>query len=561
MKPFADFRAACSTNHLAFVAIALLISVYTLMVWRYSINVPRMDDYIQFLGYHHFFPETGTIGEKIQAFLAQPKWTAGPESDHRIVVARLAMYLSEFFVGEMNFQWLTGIGNLFLFAFFLLLWRSTPVSANPWTMLPVALLLFSFVHYEASFWSSAALLYYPVTFFSLATLSVLTQGASKWRVAGGMSSGVMAVLTQANGLMALPVAAAGALFKRRFLLAAALTLLAALMFLFYFYGFKRPGVVPPMPDAVQAIVLVLTAWFRLLGIAFGRNWPLLSGFIMLSGLYLCWRRYWRINPVLFWFAVWLCVTMGSIAVGRGSFGFDHLEPPRYKFYSLCLMGVAYLALCEIFERRRRWLTLGVLLAALPLYIHDAAHNLSLAASEKSDVIHGVLYRQLEGTGPFSYGGFPPDEMAGLLIDDMRHKQRYTLPDYAAQLSRKLEMPPSGNDAPKDFNAELRALRIGSRTVGIKGFAPLEGGKCHNTEVRVFLDDGSERHYFSAERFPRSRWKEYFRRPCIEFAAFIDARALPVGNYRLGVSLLRDGRLTAQHVFPNPVRLIREGVGQ
>ena len=100
MKPFADFRAACSTNHLAFVAIALLISVYTLMVWRYSINVPRMDDYIQFLGYHHFFPETGTIGEKIQAFLAQPKWTAGPESDHRIVVARLAMYLSEFSSGK-----------------------------------------------------------------------------------------------------------------------------------------------------------------------------------------------------------------------------------------------------------------------------------------------------------------------------------------------------------------------------------------------------------------------------------------------------------------------------
>lgn len=560
MRLLADCPAAITANRLALAAMAVLTGVYVFMVWRYSINVPRMDDYIQFLGYHYFFPETGAIGEKIQALLSQPKWLAGPESDHRIVFARLAMYLSEFLLGEMNFQLLTAIGNLFLFALFFLLWRATPVSVNPWAMLPVAVLLFSFVHYEASFWSSAALLYYPVTFFALATLSVLAPGVSRWRVAAGMGSGVLAVLTQANGLMVLPVAAVGALFRRRFLLAGALALLAAAMFVLYFHDFKRPGVVPPMPDVFRAAVLVLTAWFRLLGIALGQAWFLLSGFLVLAGAYLCWKRYWRINPPLFWFAVWLCVTIGSIAVGRASFGLDHLDVPRYKFYSLCLICVAYLALCEVLEAHLcRCLTWSLLLGGGVLYVHDAARNLSLAASEQSDVVHGVLHRQLEDVGPFSYGGFPTVDMAGLLIDDMRRQQRYTLPDYSERLARKLAPSPA-SDTPSGFGAELRALRVGRHSVGVKGFAPLEGGKCHNTEVRVFLASGEERHYFSAERLSRARWKEYFRRPCIEFASFIDARALPAGDYRLGVVLLRDGHLSAQHVFPDSIHLLREGAG-
>lgn len=549
-------------NFFAIALMAIIIGIYVLMVWKYAINVPRMDDYIQFLGYHHFFPENGSFFEKLTALFSQPRWEHGPESDHRIVVARVAMLLSQALTGEMNFRVITFIGNAFFLLWFVWLWRVTPVSRNPAAMLPVVLLLFSFVHYEIAFWSSAALLYFPVTFFAFAALALTVGKPGLFRTAGSLGSGIWAVCSQANGLMVLPTVACSFFARRKTRLALLFSLIAAASFLLYFYAYKRPGVIPRFPEPTQAVTLILSAWIRLLGASFDKQWDIAASLIGLGWAGLLWKRYWRVNPTLFWFGIWLFLTMGSIAVGRASFGVESVMVSRYRFYSLLLISISYLALLELIGERsiRRYIIAVALFLAFYLYAEESPKHLSLAANERVDVIHGANYYRIEGLGPFSYGGFPEATMANGLIREMEGKGLYHMPDFSEHMSMKTPSGPDWKTSGRTLNATLLALHGAGKTLSIKGYADLDGGRCDNIKTLVFLANDADRHYYTTEALSRAKWRESVFKPCLEFAAFIDVRSLSAGEYRIGVARVhKDGSLT-EYIAPPPIRFVKT-IGQ
>lgn len=543
---------------LALAFMAIIIGIYVLAVWKYAINVPRMDDYIQFIGYHHFFPENGSALEKLIALFSQPRWELGPESDHRIVVARLAMLLSEALIGEMDFRLITFMGNAFFLLWFVWLWRMTTASRRPVAMLPVVLLLFSFVHYEIAFWSSAALLYFPVTFFAFAALA-LTVGEPRFSsTAGALGSGVLAFCSQANGLMVLPTVVCSLFSRHKIRLALFFVAAALASFFLYFHAYKRPGVVPAFPEPVKAISLILSAWVRLMGSSFGEQWDVAATLIALIWAGLFWKRYWRVNPTLFWFAIWLLLTMGSIAVGRASFNVEMLMASRYRFYSLLLIAISYLAVLELVGERpvRRYIVGAALLAAFFIYAKESPKHLSLAANERVDVVHGANYYRIEGLGPFSYGGFPEEAMANGLIREMEGKGLYRIPDFSAYVARETSPGAHWKPSGRALNATLLALHGAGKTFSVKGYADLDGGRCDDTETLVFLANGEDRHYYTTEALSRAKWRESVFKPCLEFAAFIDARSLPVGEYRIGVARVhRDGSLT-EHIAPLPTHFVK-----
>lgn len=557
MNPSSQSRLSIA-EVLTFILIAIVIGFYVLMVGKFAINVPRMDDYIQFLGYHHYFPENGNLQEKLTALFSQPRWEHGPESDHRIIIARIAMFLSEALLGEIDFWLITVFGNLLFLLWFIGLWRNTPVSANPVAMLPVVFLLFSFVHYEIAFWSSAALLYYPVTFFTFAAISLAFKPKALPGIAGSIASGILAAGAQANGLLALPTVAGGLAVRNRRNLAILFAIVAAMIFGLYFHGYKRPGVIPAFPDPLKTAELVISAGLRLLGSSFGSLWPWATGFVILGWAGLLWKRYWRINPTFFWFAVWLLLSMATIAVGRASFGAESVMVSRYRFYSLALLAIMYLAILELLGKHwlRRYVIGAGLAAALFLYADETPRNLRLAENERVDVLHGANFYRIEGLGPFSYGGFPEATMANGLIREMESKNLYHIPDFSEHMAREV-IPKSHWKFDGDpLEAGFLALHGAGKTLSVKGYANLEGGRCDNIETFVVLAQEVQRHYYTTEALSRAKWRESVFKPCLEFAAFIDVRPLPVGNYRIGVvRVYQDGSVT-EFIAPPPTLFVK-----
>lgn len=531
-------------NLLATGVIVLLVVVYGLMVSRFAFNVPKMDDFIQFLGYQHFQALAGSPQERLLLFLSQPSWDGGPQSEHRIVVARLAMFFSQALLGTINFRFLIALGNIFLILSFLLLCWSSPYRANTMIMVPVAILLFSLIHYEASFWSSAALLYYPAAFFSLVTFYLLARNRSlNLVVPAGVAGGILAILSQANGLIVFPVATFVLGLAKRYRLALLFLLLTALSFALYFWGFSSPGVIPRYESPLQAAYLILKAWVNLLGCAF-----LGLSFVAGLALFATWlillrKRYWEKNFVLFCFGAWLIGAMLSIAIGRGSLDYDYSAVSRYRFYSALLASVTYLAVLEMLldrEKLKRIVFYAFLLMTSLVYLYETPLAYARAISERIDAIHDADFYHIAGVTPYPEDGFPMARLANYLIALNGKLGAYTYPPRLGKVALPRDVSKLTTGDPSSLSFKYTRIRFQDETIALRGDAWLRGARCGNTETLVVVAAEGRKDYFKAERYPRPRHRELLLEPCRQFSALVNLHGVPPGSYRLGVAIVSDG---------------------
>lgn len=541
---YLEMTAPRRSNLLASGLIVLLIVVYGLMVSRFALNVPKMDDFIQFLGYQHYLAQSASLKEQLLLFLSQPAWDGGPQTEHRIAVARLAMFFSQALFGAINFTFLIVLGNVFLvFLFVLLSWHS-PYRSNRIVVVPVAILLFSLIHYEASFWSSGALLYYPAAFFSLVAFHFLADNrAPSLVVPASAAGGILAILSQSNGLIVFPVVTFALGLAKRYRMALLFLLFTVLSFWLYFWDFSRPGAVPGYESPMQAAYLIPKAWVNLLGCAFPRL-SLPIGLLLIGAwLVLLRRRYWENNIVLFCFGGWLVGTMLSIAIGRGSLDYDYSTISRYRLYSALFASVTYLAILEMFVDRERlkqvvffvFLTLTSL-----VYLYGTPLAYAQATSERIDAIHDADFYHIAGVTPYSEDGFPTARLANYLIALNGKLGAYTYPPQLGKVALPRDVSKLSTGDPSSLSFKYARIRLQDKVIAVRGDAWLSGVGCGNTETLVVIAAEDRKDYFKAERHPRPRYKELLLQPCRQFSALVNLHGVPPGSYRLGIAIVRDG---------------------
>lgn len=541
---------------LALVSIVALASIYYYAIWSLSVNLPWFDDYVQFLGaYLRLGPEY-SLKDWFTVLLEQPQWNGLIKSDHRLGFARATMMASHALTGEVNFQYLIIIGNAFVGLWFLATWASSPLARHePIVMLPIAIFVFSLAHVEAAVWASAALLYYPAAFFTLAAIAAAQMG-SRW-LAPALGGGTLAALSQANGLLSYPVISASLWVSRRRWAAVLFAFVTICALVLYFYDFSRPKGIPDYVSIGQAAKRVFISWIQLQGSAVP-SMALPVG-ILVAAIWavLVMSHHWKSNPVLFWFGIWMLASMAAVAMGRASFSDEFvISQNRYRYYGICFFSVTFLLVMELLEgrRARHLLLAAMLLLAANNYIKETP---VIWGHMKKTMVNGVLsanYYRIEGKAPQSSLWFPHVHEVARILGYAESQRLYAVPyrkEYNALPAEAPILPSSVQDAPLDFYFE--SMYVGTRSIALAGVAEIgRGSACADTDTLIFLDSGTVRYYFKPVRFARPEAKEFFAKPCQGFAGFIKTAALPAGIYRVGVSIVREGRSIAEGVHPETI---------
>jgi len=335
-----------SLAEIAWVGVPFLL--YLLVLQHLWFNAPVWDDYDTILGLLIRADEIRTPGE----------WLAmvfGQHNEHRIAVTRLvALGLASF--GPIDFRVLMLVGNLAVLGTFLFIWREFRGHVPPGAIGAAAIVMFQWSYYEASLMGSAALPHLGVVFFSFGCLHFALRDHPA-AIALGVLMGILAAASQANGLLALPIAALGCAFLRRRWQAAIFGAVALAAWILYFRGYVRP---PHHPSLLAALSSPVTAVHLFLVVV---GWVLPVGALIVAGLgWLTWKGFWKNHPVAALWTLFLLGTAAAATVGRAGFGVVHAS--RYAIGSTCLLVIVCLAICEVTRwHSRKWMAFAVAGAA------------------------------------------------------------------------------------------------------------------------------------------------------------------------------------------------------
>lgn len=539
------------SNIIALVIIVILASAYYLMVTLLSVNMPFHDDYVQFLGTYIRIDSDASLAHLLKVVLEQPEWNGLIKSDHRLGFARLTMLISQKMFGNVDFRRLILIGNSFIAFWFFAIFVSSAVARKHWLlMVPAACLVFSLAHHDAALWASAALLYYPAIFFSLA--SIVAAHCGKRGLILSVIFGILAALAQANGLIIFPVIAMAYLVAGRKRAGALMGLSALVMFIYYFSGFTRPLAIPAYNSVGHAAWGIIVSWLQLQGNAFS-GYALPFG-ILLAGLWLYFTvtGAWRRNPILFWFGVWLLGSMAAIAMGRASLGEDYVvSQNRYRFYGIGLLVVTYLLLVEVLVTMRATRTVFafMLIVAVPSYARETYLGWRHQEGIRTEAVLAANSFAREAKLPQSPLWFPRAHEVQRILEYSKIHNLYQVPFYADYLAFAAPAPSPAQHQAK-LTMKIDRLITGSHSLGISG--TLEGmsfDMCRESKTLIFLEGRTGRRYMTAARSAIPRTKDFFGGWCAAYTAFVDAEQLTNDSYQIGVSIVREGTSIGEATHP------------
>jgi hypothetical protein len=330
--------AASRGRDLAWIAAPFAIYLYLLQ--RLWFDAPISDDYEIVLNGIMRMMDAPSAREWLAIVVAQ-------HNEHRVAVMKMAARAVAALAGHVDFRALVLIGNLTVAGICVLAWAEFREAVAAPLFAAAAFLMFQWSYYEASLMPSAALANIGVVFFSFACLHFATRGA--WPGAAAcVVFGILAVGSQANGLFALPMAAAACSFtgsrRRRAWLFAAVALA---LWIPYFWQYSRP---PHHPSPMMAVADPLaTAQFFLIvigGIVPGHWLSIGTGVGILAVLaWLTRKGVWKAHPTAALWVAFLLLSAAAATAGRVGLGVPQSQSSRYAIYSTCLVVVAFLAVC------------------------------------------------------------------------------------------------------------------------------------------------------------------------------------------------------------------------
>jgi hypothetical protein len=396
---------------LTIAAIFLPVVVFYVELLRECNDIPYWDDYdaLDFLTQLSKLP---TVSAKIGFLLSFQ------HNEYRLVFENLIFALQNKLSGHVSFMALALLGNGFALCMFYVLWRNfLPAEQNRnlrlQLFIPVAFVLFQLNYAETLNWSMAGLQNLTVIAFSLLCLHSLCK-SSRTNFALACAACILAIASSGNGLILWPLGFLILLQTQRRTRATLWAALGLLITILYFHNYK----ISPAP---QPLVATSSYWSRIrypvftlsfLGSGVGMDRFIFRFASLLLGLAICVaiylmasRRYWKINPVLSSFVVFLVVTALGVSVIRSQTGYLGSFASRYRIYSDLLLICVYAFLCEtVLEKGKRFrvaFTQSSVYLAILFCLYWDVNGSHYLHRRSVDNQHGVeLYQNSQGTlGP------------------------------------------------------------------------------------------------------------------------------------------------------------------
>ncbi|WP_461052984.1 hypothetical protein [Spirosoma arcticum] len=334
---------------------------FIVLIW-FAYDMPYMDDYPVLVDFLNKLPDAST-GERWRLLLEQNNF-------HRVVWVKGIAWLMYALTGHVNFTFLQLLGNASLLLVGWLLYKALPKVRADYgfsslmSFLPVLFFLFQFQSWNNAFWAMAAMSNLWAPAWALLAFWL----ASRQREGWALLVGVLALLTNGNGILVLPLLLMGFVFRQHWRWAAVTMVLLVLVYGLYFSGYTNPSGISltSLFDPVTfAHLLALDTAF--LGAMFYHpavHWlPQAVGWITgMWTVYLLVSRYDRTNPTLFWMLIFLQLTGLMLAINRIDNPVDVMFASRYKNVTALVVAVTYLTIVDKLVRQKhqgalRWFVL------------------------------------------------------------------------------------------------------------------------------------------------------------------------------------------------------------
>ena len=361
-QPASSFVPAWIGGLAAAALLAPIITYYGLLAGT-TVNVPYLDDYDTILAYLLADRVAATPMDRLDLLFET-------HVEHRIALVRGAALVSHAATGAVDFRWLAWLGNLGLVALtaglFGVFRRHDTTTNRLLLFAPVGFLLFQPQFWDAWFWATSSLSNLWVLPMALVTFMALDRGTPlALLLASGL--GIITVLTQANGLLVLPVGCGVLLLGRKPRPALAWAVFGTAVALLYTLNLERPPGSRTIGESLASLIPILHYAINFLGAATGFGNSIASFvagiFIGFSALFLC-ARQGRRNPPLYGLFLLLLASALLNAFAREHIrGSDYaLDTWRYRSYASAALAVTYLAWAEsawTLRHRQAWVSIAL----------------------------------------------------------------------------------------------------------------------------------------------------------------------------------------------------------
>jgi hypothetical protein len=434
-----NVTARPTITFLLFLGVLLPATLALGISYRQALPVPFQDDYGTILAFAVDYDQLPTFKTKLLYIAAAQSNEYKLTFEHSIVASEIEL------THHLNFAFLSALGDLFLLPLAYLLWLTYQedegdLNRRLLAFLPVSFLFFSLTYWENLNWTTTGLQNIPVIFFALLAIYLLVPRKmgepARARLLLACLAAALAAFTSANGFLLGPVGLLILLARRAY--ARSLMWFASFVLPLAAYLYHYTRLVHPVARASYITRPLFFLSFLGCG-ALPSRWPAAGLGVVIVGVF--WfavrTRFDRINPVAFYFTVWIVATALLVAWVRGAaiFGIGS----RYSIYSILVLIFCYSFLVQylpcrqtIFSAERFYATSLVL--AVGICVLADIHAYKKLGARRQMVLSGIeLYRaNPEVNSPMIdqnlLKGFPQERAHEQdALTDAIQKHIYTLP--------------------------------------------------------------------------------------------------------------------------------------
>lgn len=338
-------------------------------VWKYTINIPFLDDSLYYTKCLIDVEKSDSMAEKFWIFMKQHTIT-----EHRTPVSKFTAWLIYKFTGKFDYSILAHLGNLALFGMMFLFWRFFKKQAwNIIYFLPIPFLIFQMQTYENQFWTICNWTYYPIGLMQMVVLFLLSY-QKKNNLLYATLIAILVTFTFSNGMFVFLPAGLVLIYQKRYKELGFLFVIGLACVALYFSGYKPSPIAPrefSLINFSRGFLLMLGAYvdvqsFHQLSVFTSTFFGLvILSLMILGGLFLLknyvqYAEYQSINnknkDYLFIISsmIVLCMSGGAVAYSRysGEYGFEEMFVSRYRFISITLFCLGYLFTLLMIQNER-----------------------------------------------------------------------------------------------------------------------------------------------------------------------------------------------------------------
>ncbi len=411
----------------------IFIPVLTLyaVCFRFLCNIPVFDDYDSVLGFLNKFVKLPSGSSKFAFVLF------AQHNEYKPVFANAIVALQYRLSGHTNFVLLSILGDIQVLAIAWFFWRcflpkNVDLASRLTLFVPISFILFQLNYGETLDWPMPCLQNIGVVLFALIALYAATK-VGRLAFAIACMGLALSIAASGNGFALFPVGMLLFLQERKPWRAAVWTLVtiacAAIYIHHYNFASSQQGG-GTVHSAAHHLNVIYTLSF--LGASIGLQRAYLRYLSILLGIVICAllllamrRRFYRVNPTVSYYALFLLLTGLGVSGIRSGLGYDQSLSSRYKIYSDLLLVCCYVfSLHELArisaERIRRFYKAAVVASGL-FFLAGTALGAYQMHRRYVGLLDGMtLYKSSGGTqGPMLAPPGPDHDVYLLHDEDFR----------------------------------------------------------------------------------------------------------------------------------------------